>query len=103
MISNRLTSDPCLVVGVEGGNSANQERIRKAQAHGDSKAGPSRMILEVNPSHPVIKKLLTLVKADSADAQAAETANLLSDTALVVSGYYYSSPLNSQASESITN
>lgn len=45
------------------------------------------MILEVNPSHPVIKKLLTLVKADSADAQATETANLLSDTALVVSGF----------------
>jgi HSP90 family molecular chaperone len=44
------------------------------------------MILEINPSHPVIKKLLNLVKEDSENTQAAETANLLSDTALVVSG-----------------
>jgi len=44
-----------VVVGAEGGNSANQDRIQKAQAHGDSKFRPkTRMILEINPNHPIV-------------------------------------------------
>ena len=61
-ISNRLDKTPCVVVSSKYGWSANMERIMKAQALSE---GGSHMkgkrTLEINPRHPIIKKLKEMV------------------------------------------
>jgi len=48
----------------------------------------SRKILEINPSHPIIKELLERVKdADKEDKESEELATLLTETALINSGF----------------
>jgi HSP90 family molecular chaperone len=42
--------------------------------------------LEINPSHPIIKELLERVK-DNPDAETEEYAKMLTETALINSGY----------------
>ena len=43
--------------------------------------------LEVNPRHPLIKKLLDLVEKDSSDQSAKDLSRLLFETANMRSGY----------------
>ena len=43
--------------------------------------------LEVNPRHPLIKKLLELVEKDSADQSAKDLSRLMFETANMRSGY----------------
>jgi heat shock protein 90kDa beta len=94
-VSQRLVSDPVIIVSSEHGQSASMERISKAQAyaHTDRQnlASESKKILEINPSHPVIKELLERVK-DNADVETEEYAKLLTDTALINSGYSIRKP-----------
>lgn len=90
LISQRLVNDPVVIVSSEHGNSANMERIQKAQTYSNKKGGQqeSRRILEVNPSHPIVKELLERVKdADKEDRESEDLAKLLTETALINSGY----------------
>lgn len=49
---------------------------------------PTRNILEINPSHPIIKELLERVKdADKEDRESEDLATLLAETALINSGF----------------
>jgi heat shock protein beta len=59
-ISKRLGSTPAIVSSSEYGNSANMERIMRAQAFNGADESQIRAmrILEINPRHPVIHKLL---------------------------------------------
>ena len=60
-VSNRLVSAPAIASSAEFGHSANMERIMRAQAysHGQSDiAMRSMKILELNPRHPLVLKLL---------------------------------------------
>jgi len=50
-----------------------------------------KKLLEINPSHPIIKELLERVK-DNADAETEEYAKMLTETALINSGYSVDSP-----------
>jgi heat shock protein beta len=92
-ISTRLVEDPALIVASEHGYSPNMERISRAQAYSSSdKQSPfasSKRILEINPSHPIIKELLERVKdnPDSPDQYTADMATLLYESALLNSGY----------------
>jgi len=60
-VSNRLVSTPAIASSAEFGHSANMERIMRAQAysHGQSDLSMRSMkILELNPRHPLVLKLL---------------------------------------------
>jgi len=60
-VSKRLGSAPAIVSSGEYGHSANMERIMRAQAmqHGQDQHSMKAMkILEINPRHPLILKLL---------------------------------------------
>jgi heat shock protein 90kDa beta len=93
-ISSRLIDSPCTISTSEYGYSANMERISRAQAFAnqDKMAGYllARKTLEVNPSHPVIKKMLAKVKeAGSAEPEKSivELSDVLFDAALLNSGF----------------
>merc|ERR1719394_2034176 len=51
-----------------------------------------RKTLEINPNHPVVIDLLTKVKANKEDKAAADSAQVLFQTALIESGYEIADP-----------
>ncbi|MEW5297802.1 MAG: hypothetical protein WDW36_000986 [Sanguina aurantia] len=89
-VSKRLTTTPVVVVTDKYGQSANMERIMKAQAFQDpSKAAMSRSkkALEINPRHPLIVALRERVAADPDDATTAVLATIIFETALLEGGF----------------
>merc|ERR1711897_83014 len=89
-ISKRLTESPVVVVTSQFGYSAQQERVMKAQAFQNKdqlSMMSGRKTLEINPNHPVVVDLLAKIKADKSDKAAADTAQVLFQTALIESGY----------------
>jgi len=90
IVSDKLDQEPVLVVASSYGYSANMERIQKAQAYGaNAPQSNSKKILEINPSHPVIKELLERVKdpRDEPDNETTELATLLYEAAMLNSGF----------------
>lgn len=62
---------------------------------GDSRANEymkGRRILEVNPSHPIMRALREKVAADSNSSEAAILTRVIYETALVNSGFALDSP-----------
>jgi len=94
-ISNKLAKAPCAIVSQSWGYSANMERIMKAQALKDDRysiPSGSRRVLEINPRHPIIKRLLTLVGDGNTDESTEDVAHVLYDVAILNSGYSLSDP-----------
>ena len=92
-VSNRLTDTQCVLVTSKFGWSANMERIMKAQAMGDNRASDymkGKKTMEINPSSPVIAQLRKLKEAGSKEA--ADSCQLLFDTALLTSGFSIDKP-----------
>lgn len=96
VLTTRLSDTPCTLTSTVYGYSANMERIIKAQALHDSNAKDfqmnSKKILELNPDHPIIKKLLTLVNNDEKE-KVSEMSKLLYDTARLTSGFQVENPI----------
>merc|ERR1712183_67216 len=89
-ISKRLVESPVTVVTSQFGYSAQQEKVMKAQAFQNKdqlSMMSGRKTLEINPNHPVVVDLLAKIKADKSDKAAADTAQVLFQTALIESGY----------------
>merc|ERR1712129_214936 len=89
-LSKRLTESPVVVVTSQFGYSAQQEKIMKAQAFQNKdqiSMMSGRKTLEINPNHPVVVDLLSKIKADKENKAAADTAQVLFQTALIESGY----------------
>merc|ERR1712045_803655 len=89
-VSKRLTDSPVVVVTSQFGYSAQQEKVMKAQAFQNKdqlSMMSGRKTLEINPNHPVVVDLLAKVKADKSDKAAADSAQVLFQTALIESGY----------------
>merc|ERR1712156_438707 len=89
-VSKRLTDSPVVVVTSQFGYSAQQEKVMKAQAFQNKdqlSMMAGRKTLEINPNHPVVVDLLSKVKADKSDKAAADSAQVLFQTALIESGY----------------
>jgi molecular chaperone HtpG len=81
--SARLTESAVVLVDAEDALSANMERILK-QAHQDV-GRRARRVLEINPTHPLIRNLEGLRKKGR-ETEASELAELLYDDALLLEG-----------------
>lgn len=75
------------------------EKINRAQAFANQEKAASHMLakktLELNPHHPVIKELLSKVKASAGgevDVEVVEYADLLYNMALLNSGFLIENP-----------
>lgn len=78
-VTHRLTDSPACLVTDEQGISTNLERILKASGQ-DVPA--SRPVLEVNPSHPIVKRL----EDESDDSRFSDWSHLLFDQATLAEG-----------------
>ncbi len=78
-VTNRLTDSPACLVSSEDGMSTNLERMLKAAGQA---VPASKPILEVNPSHPIVRRL-----ADEADpAKFSDWSQILFDQATLAEG-----------------
>ena len=88
-VSRRLVEDPVVISTSENTYTANMYRISKAQTYSNQQKIPDHYIprktLEINPSHPTIKKMLE--KSEFPDQQLENHAWLLYESALVSSGF----------------
>ena len=82
-ISKRLVDSPCCLIADEFGLSAQMERMMKAS---NKEFTGSKRILEVNPSHPIIRSLVTKAQSNPADVAIEEWVDVLYDTALLAEG-----------------
>ena len=82
-LTNRLTESPACLVADASDPGANLERIMKAMGQD---APSTKPILEINPEHPIIKKL------DSNDDDFADWAQVLFDQAALSEGAQIHSP-----------
>ena len=82
-LSKRLTDTASCLVSKEGDPGANLERIMKML---DQRTAEKKRILEVNPAHPVVKNLASLVERDAASPKIELWSNILYDQALLGEG-----------------
>lgn len=80
--SRRLTDSPAVLVDGEKGVSANLERILKSARQDGPKA---ERILEINPEHPLVRKLVT-AQSEGRTEQSEPLARLLLDYAQIAEG-----------------
>jgi len=95
VLTDRLSTSPCILVTSEFGWSAHMENIMKHQALRDSSMSSymvSKKTLELNPSHPIVRELRSKVDADQSDKTVKDLAFLLFDTALLTSGFQLEDP-----------
>jgi molecular chaperone HtpG len=81
--SNRLTESPCALVTPQGGLSQNMERLLKMT---DREFKSPRRVLEINPRHPVIRRLGEALARDRDSAALGEWAHFLVDYVLIGEG-----------------
>jgi heat shock protein 90kDa beta len=101
-LSSRLSKTPCVLSTDQYGYSARMEIVMKAQAFSDpdsfSYMAPKTKVMELNPHHPLVKRMLEFVKEaekedgdddarKAAEDKAVELGNLVYDTALISGGY----------------
>lgn len=96
IVSNRLSDSPCCLVTSEYGQSANMQRIMRAQAlRTNMNAGMmnSKQIMEVNPGHAIVKSLCEKINVDKTDKSIKDLIWLLYETALLSSGFSLDEPV----------
>jgi len=89
-VSRRIETTPTVIVTSQYGNSANMERIMRAQAFSEKQQMgqmSSQKTMEINPRHPIIHGLNEAIKAEQDDDNTADLAWLLLDNALMQSGF----------------
>jgi len=90
-IGSNIDSAPCLVTTSQFGNSANMERIMRSQAFSDQQKQASYMgaqkNLEINPRHPIMVELNSMIADEKEPEKAEDIAWLLYDTAMLQSGF----------------
>ncbi len=82
-VSERLTDSPVCLVADEGDMDMHLERLLKQHRQLDTSA---QRILEVNPTHPLIRRLTDLAAKDGVSAGLEDVAWLLLDQARIVEG-----------------
>ncbi|MFP4358214.1 MAG: molecular chaperone HtpG [Puniceicoccaceae bacterium] len=95
VISKRLTESPAVVLGADDFMSANMRRMMKAMNQSEAEIPESPVRFEMNPSHPLVKRLADLHEkepglagevADQLFAGARLNAGLVEDAGSVVKG-----------------
>ena len=81
--SERLTDSACVLVADEGDMDMRMERLMKQH---NQLAMASARILELNPNHPLVKKLVAVAEADVKSADLDLAAHLLLDQAKIIDG-----------------
>jgi molecular chaperone HtpG len=84
-VTNRLTDSPACLVSNEGGLSTNLERILKAAGQAVPAARP---ILEVNPTHPIVRRLAEETDPD----KFSDWSRILFDQATLAEGGHIEDP-----------
>jgi molecular chaperone HtpG len=96
IVSTRLEKEPCCLVSSEYGWSANMERIMKAQTLQNNKMAFSmagKKTMEINPTHPIIKKMQEgIMKSSMSDKTISNITQLMYDTSLISCGYTLEDP-----------
>jgi HSP90 family molecular chaperone len=89
-ISKRVETTPTIIVTSQYGNSANMERIMRAQAFSEKQSMGmmmSQKTMELNPRHPIINGLLDRVKDEKMDEDTENLAWFLLDNGFMQSGF----------------
>ena len=82
-VTTRLKDSPSCLVADETDMGANMERIMKMA---NQNVAESKRILEINPSHPVMKNLNKIYQEDSSNPKVKEWCELVLDQALLAEG-----------------
>jgi molecular chaperone HtpG len=82
-VSKRLTDSPCCLVTPEGGLHAHIERMIRAQQQG---LPATKRIFEINPEHPIIRKIADAQFEIEAAGKTEDWVRLLYDQALLAEG-----------------
>jgi heat shock protein beta len=94
ILSKKLVDEICIITTADSGNSANLERLNKAQAFASSSksdnSNNARKTLEINPGHPVMKRMMSWATSIPNDEVAKNIAKTLYDMALLNSGFVIS-------------
>ena len=95
-ITNKVSELPCIVSSPENGFSANMERIVKSQTLGQTDSSNSmlnRRVLEINPIHPIIKKMKNINDTEEYNSMR-DLLDLVINSALLYSGYQIIKPVD---------
>jgi len=82
-ITHRLTDSPACLVNGAGAMTPQMEQMMRAMGQ---PVPPSKQILELNASHPIVNNLNALYEKDSKSDQLSEWVELLYDQALIAEG-----------------
>jgi molecular chaperone HtpG len=95
VLTERLSTSPCILVTSEFGWSAHMEQIMRNQALRDSSMSSymvSKKTMEINPGHAIVRELRKRVDADQNDKTIKDLVFLLFDTSLLTSGFSLEDP-----------
>jgi heat shock protein beta len=94
VLSKRLTTTPSALISTAYSYTANMERIQRAQtlSQGVDPFMASKKVLELNPSHELVRELLSIVQENPESQLATDMAQLLYDTAALHSGFALDDP-----------
>ncbi|KAI9142325.1 heat-shock protein 90 [Paraphysoderma sedebokerense] len=96
-ISTRLTKSPLTIVASNYGASPTWQRIMMSQAGGSKDAMRSyllsqKQLLEINPYHPIMEKLLAKVEDDAMTESENMLVKVLVDSAVIGGGWHVADP-----------
>jgi molecular chaperone HtpG len=90
-LTHRLKESAACLVADEYAPTAHMERLMRRMGQG-TEAAPFKRSLELNPEHPVVKRLQSIYAADANDPKVEQYGRLLLDQAMIAEGSAISDP-----------
>jgi len=82
--TTRLTGSPCCLVNPDGHTTSSMDKIMRSMNHDTS---VPKKVMELNPTHALIRNLADLNQADANDPFVEQAARQLFESALLLEGY----------------